>query len=906
MTQTKIVAQLPLRLVLLLPFVGLISLASAMVGWLSFRNGQTAVNQLAETLHGQISDRLTQHLQTYLEQPHLVNQTNRNFLQHSFDSATRTQFFWSQLQAFPSLNTIYYGNAQGQQFSARRELDGSYSIGIRHAATNWQYHRYQAKSNGQIGQKLNTDAKFDPRQRPWYKSAVRLGQRSWSPVYVDVSAKALAITAVEPIYDGTGKLLGVLGSDLFLGKLQEFLISLRVSQTGKVFIINRHGELVGISSRESIFQGNKLLKAIDVKDPLVQAASSYLLQKFGDWQQIKQPRLLSFVAPTGQQFLQVLPFSDRQNLDWLVIVTIPAADLLSQTQDNNLITLILCSATLGISLIIGITIVRWLSYPILQLNQAVQQLSQGQWTNILLSDRTQEISQLNHSFRQMAEKLSQSFNLLQNQSQLMEKLNEDLSETGLRLSQFLASVPVGILVCDPSGKIFYSNQILQTMMRLPQFPTHLTQLFSQIPCHVADQNSPYTIANFPISLALQGQTAMIEDFELHHPDHSHYFQVWANPIYDTNDQVAYAIATFIDITTHRQATQVLQNYSRTLEEQVNQRTQELSQALTDLQTTQAELIKQEKMAMLGQLLAGVAHEINNPLGAIKSAVDHLNHLCQHQLLNLLQFTAQQPQPQLQEFLQLSQIALSDRPQPSTREQRQQRRQLTQQLQQAQVPDPEQIANQMLTIGLQQPHQFIPTTPPHHQMLNQACAIANLKTSIDTIAIAAERCRKIVFALKTYSHQQHQEQATTIDLHQNIDTVLNLYQSQIKQGVTIIRRYDPTISPLIAYGDQLTQVWTNLIHNSLQAMANQGTLEIHTQQLPQQIQIQITDSGSGIPPELQTQIFEPFFTTKPAGEGSGLGLDIVRRVIENHQGKITLESVTGRTTFTITLPSLDKT
>ncbi|MDX1978011.1 MAG: ATP-binding protein, partial [Pseudanabaenaceae cyanobacterium bins.68] len=778
---------------------------------------------------------------------------------------------------------------------------GGYSIGIRQAATNWQYRRYRVRLNGQISQLFNTDPKFDPRRRPWYQSASRTGQPSWSPVYVDSASQTLAITAIQPVYDRKGELQGVLGSDLFLSELQEFLISLKVGRTGSAFVINRQGDLISISSRGQITQANALIRAIASPNSLVGTASRFLLEQFGDWRKINRRHTFSFVTPTGRQFLQVIPFGDRQSLDWLMVVVVPAADFLPQIQTNTSITLLLCALTLAIALIVGIWIVRWLSHPILQLNQAAQQLSQGQWPTLPLSDRTQEISQLNQSFRQMAEKLSGSFSTLQNQNQLMERLNEALSESGLRLSQFLASVPVGILVCDPSGKIYYSNQILQTMFRVPSFPTHLTHLFDQIPCHLADQSSPYPIAQLPIFSALQGQTAMVEDLELRHPDQALYLQVWANPIYDSDNQVVYAIAAFIDITTRRQAAQVLENYSRTLEDQVDQRTQELSQALTALQTAQAELIKQEKMALLGQLLAGVAHEINNPLGAINSAVGHLDHFWQAQLLDLLQFATQQPEAQLQQLLALSQTALSDRSSLSSREQRQQRRSLSQRLQLAQVPNPDQVANQMIAIGLDAQAQFLPTTPPQRQILSQAYAIANLKASTDTIAIATERCRKIVFALKTYSHQQSQEQATTVDLHHTIDTVLNLYQSQIKQGVTIIRHYDPNISPLTAYGDQLTQVWTNLIHNSLQAMANQGSLEIFTQQLCQQVQIQITDSGPGIPIQLQAQIFEPFFTTKPAGEGSGLGLDIVRRVIENHQGTIELESIPGRTTFRITLP-----
>ncbi|MDY7016226.1 MAG: ATP-binding protein, partial [Cyanobacteriota bacterium] len=102
-------------------------------------------------------------------------------------------------------------------------------------------------------------------------------------------------------------------------------------------------------------------------------------------------------------------------------------------------------------------------------------------------------------------------------------------------------------------------------------------------------------------------------------------------------------------------------------------------------------------------------------------------------------------------------------------------------------------------------------------------------------------------------------------------------------------------------DELVQVWTNLIHNGIQAMEGKGTLEIGIEQRDRNLVVEVTDSGCGIPPEIQDKIFQPFFTTKSAGEGSGLGLDIARKIIEKHQGTIAFSSVPGKTTFTVALP-----
>jgi two-component system, NtrC family, sensor kinase len=169
-----------------------------------------------------------------------------------------------------------------------------------------------------------------------------------------------------------------------------------------------------------------------------------------------------------------------------------------------------------------------------------------------------------------------------------------------------------------------------------------------------------------------------------------------------------------------------------------------------------------------------------------------------------------------------------------------------------------------------------------------------------ITSASDRAAKIVFALKTYARYDHSGGMMTVNLADGIEAVLTLYQNQIKHGVKVIRNFE-SIPPMQCYTDELNQVWTNLIHNALQAMNHQGTLEVGLHAVNDTVQIGITDSGTGIPLEIQPKIFEPFFTTKPPGEGSGLGLDIVKKIIDKHQGTITFDSVPSRTTFTVSLP-----
>ena len=132
-------------------------------------------------------------------------------------------------------------------------------------------------------------------------------------------------------------------------------------------------------------------------------------------------------------------------------------------------------------------------------------------------------------------------------------------------------------------------------------------------------------------------------------------------------------------------------------------------------------------------------------------------------------------------------------------------------------------------------------------------------------------------------------------------MLTLYYNQLKQGIEVIKNYPEDLPKIPCYPDELNQVWTNLIHNAIQAMESKGTLTIDVKQQQENILVSIIDSGKGIPAEILPKIFQPFFTTKPAGEGSGLGLDIVKKIVDKHRGTISFQSVPGNTTFTVQLP-----
>jgi len=350
----------------------------------------------------------------------------------------------------------------------------------------------------------------------------------------------------------------------------------------------------------------------------------------------------------------------------------------------------------------------------------------------------------------------------------------------------------------------------------------------------------------------------------------------------------------------------LQDVNQTLEIRVNDRTKELSETLTNLQTTQLELVQSEKMAALGQLVAGVAHEINTPIGAIRAASGNTLQaidLSVAQLPELMQILDESGRSQ---FFQLVNQSLASVALISTKAKRQAKRNLMPELETLGLTDPRQVADTLVDMGVYDNLNPFADLLQHSRsafILDVAYNLARLKGNSSTIQMAVDRVAKIVFALKNYARHDHSSSIQTAQVTDGIETVLILYQNQLRSGIEVKLDYE-SIPMIQCYPDELNQVWNNLIHNAIQAMNGQGILTIGTRSLDaDRIQVEVIDNGSGILPEVIPRIFEPFFTTKPIGEGSGLGLDIVQKIINKHQGQISVTSQPGRTCFTVILPNV---
>jgi len=257
------------------------------------------------------------------------------------------------------------------------------------------------------------------------------------------------------------------------------------------------------------------------------------------------------------------------------------------------------------------------------------------------------------------------------------------------------------------------------------------------------------------------------------------------------------------------------------------------------------------------------------------------------------------------------VARATQPKPdlTSREERRLRRTLQAELDAAGVMNAAKVADTLVDFGIYgdvTPLLAVLQSEQADALLHAAAQLTNQHHSSTNILTAVERMSKIIFALKTYAHADATGQPTSARITDGLELVLTLYHNHLQQGIEVVTHY-ADVPALVCYPDELHQVWTHLIHNAIQAMQGKGRLDIAVRLTPVEthgrasLLVEITDSGPGIPPEIQGRIFEPFFTTKPAGEGSGLGLDICRKIVDKHQGKIEFESQPGKTTFRVWLP-----
>jgi signal transduction histidine kinase len=330
--------------------------------------------------------------------------------------------------------------------------------------------------------------------------------------------------------------------------------------------------------------------------------------------------------------------------------------------------------------------------------------------------------------------------------------------------------------------------------------------------------------------------------------------------------------------------------------------------LSRWRSTEAMLRQSEKMAQLGTLTAGVAHELNNPAAAVYRSTEQLENAIEHRSQaqsNLIRLSTTSDQKVTINELEgraMEQAAHPPEMDSLTRSDQQDAIEIW--LEDRGWEDAWELSPALVDLDFQVDDLERLTGQFSQEqlviLLDWLCATYTTFNLLAAVKIGAGRISEIVKALKTYSYLD-QAPIQNIDIHEGLDNTLLILGSKLKSGIDVRREYANELPIVQAHGSELNQVWTNILDNAIDALDGEGVITIRTRQEGQGVFIEIEDNGPGIPPEIQSRIFDPFFTTKPVGKGTGLGLDISYNIIvQKHRGKINVTSQPGKTCFHILL------
>jgi two-component system, NtrC family, sensor kinase len=484
-------------------------------------------------------------------------------------------------------------------------------------------------------------------------------------------------------------------------------------------------------------------------------------------------------------------------------------------------------------------------------------------------DRSHEVEQLKAQIATLEQLLEvyeqETFNKSTKLEQALEQLREHTqqlshAETTLKaLRSMLDSIGDPVVVTDQQGQFVFLNPAAETILgiRTSSSLTDWAKTWGDT-CglFLPDQTTPYPIEEFPLTQAIRGELIDATEVFARTAEASveNWLSVTARSLHNEIGEIQGGIAVFHNVTSLKQTEVALrrsETYSR-------EQAQQLHQALHDLQKAQTQLIQTEKMSGIGQLVAGIAHEINNPISFVYGNITPANEYFQNllRLLHLYQQHYPNPVAEIQAEIDATDLDFLEK---------------------------------------------------------------DLKNLLVSIQSGADRVRQIVLALRNFSRLD-EAGMKSINIHEGLESTLLILQNRLQSkrklpAIQVIRKYG-NLPPVDCYASQLNQVFMNILTNAIEAIetklqafaAGQAasmfipTITITTKHQDCAVVICIQDNGTGMMPEVSQRLFDPFFTTKPVGQGTGLGLSISYQIIDKHDGTIEVTSEPGQgSQFAITLP-----
>ncbi len=438
---------LALRAVLTVPFVLLTSAAVGLVAYYSYANSQRAVADLARQLREEVSDRVRDRLRSYLHAPHQINQLNFMLVtvrtkspvpssQSSkpqpiqslpeFPAAELERFFWQQMQSF-NVGYINYATARGEFIGLERLDNGDITINeVSRAKGLGTVRVFATDARGQRSRLLATKP-YDPRNEAWFAEPARAKRPLWSSIYRwEDKPEVLSISASYPIFGPQGQLQGVVGVDLILSQIDDFLRELQVGKTGSIAIVEPSGAIVATSSRmpvrHSLRGKDERMHIYEYGDPLLRAAALEFHRQFKGFADVVSDREFEFFHAGKHFFARVSRYADSYGLEWFILTTVPESDFMEGVYASTISALWLCAGTLAIAIVLGLVTSRWIVRPIQHLSEVAGAIAQSRvlmreyLTAIPAAHPIIELNSLARSFSEMMRRLQELLHQLEEQA----------------------------------------------------------------------------------------------------------------------------------------------------------------------------------------------------------------------------------------------------------------------------------------------------------------------------------------------------------------------------------------------------------------------------------------------------------------------------------------------------------
>ncbi|MCB0210086.1 MAG: PAS domain S-box protein [Anaerolineae bacterium] len=618
----KSLGQVSIRTYLIALFIIPITITVALVSALSFGSGRDAVNALAYQLQLETAARIEQELDRYLEIPILINEINADNIHTGLIDATDQtaleSYFWNQIQRFDNASYIYWGNQAGGFVGAGRVRQGGtpFTIEVTDNFEPGAFEIYAADEQGRRTALLSATADYNASLRPWYVAAQQAHQPVWSEIFPEFTNRELSVAASHPVYDSNGKLQGVLGTEIALEQVNTFLRGLKIGKTGQAFIIDRNGQMLASSTIEGVALADRFNRqpptAFNSQEPLVRAGVDYLVAQFGSLTGIDHSQQLLFDYEGSEHFLQIMPLSDKSGLDWLIVVVIPRSDFMEQINRNLYTTLGLSLLGLVAAISLGVLTSRWITKPILRLNEATQALAAEAWqidSDTALkttAKRHDEVGQLAQSFSLMASQLQTTVAELRRHRDHLEELvaertakikevNEALTEDILRRERIEQELSIFAQIVEHGGYAVIDTD-LDIRSNNARFKDWIEDDFTSLVGKPITEALPELIGlEDSLQRMLNDQEDILKLSKIYRPaleDNDRYFNLQIEPLHASDSLL---LARIVDVTAEAHLESELRNESNKLRLNIEQR----EQAEHALRESERRLVETQQLAQLG-------------------------------------------------------------------------------------------------------------------------------------------------------------------------------------------------------------------------------------------------------------------------------------------------------------------